>query len=595
MTCLAFHDTVPAGERGWYAHYEHLPPPPGAWETCDLRGLIDRHEPAWLDDFDAWHAALCREGAVRSAWWWASPASRPNLWAQARSLKPLFFAAGLSQWMADHPGVPLVHVVSAPPQVAAYVREFSGAAVDPARIPWRALARGLHAFAAQVWRLAPYVLRASRVRPAGALVYSHVFQLGALKTGGDHYFGRMLDLLTTGRGRDVQAVYFVDGWTRPGDVQAALDAGDTDSVLLLDGLTTFDALSVAWRAAGMWRAFASLAAGVPPIRLGPYVSASFAHTYLSDQLWEQPPVIELAIQRAFARALDRSNASVIMYPYEQKGLERMLLSASADRTPPVRTIGYAHPAHTTAHLMLRSRPPAQTGPPEPDLILTAGPLERDFLATWGRKPAAKVIALGSHRHRGPIAARRADRRPLRVLMLTGHGFELSVLAALLGRRPDLFADDVVQVRRTAGGWFTAQEVGMRRLSALSDRIVTAESTLADNLQWCDVALFSSTTAGIEAMLAGRLALYVALHDVFEADPLLGEQGAFARCADENELAAALARARTLTDAEYDAALQRQRLLAERILAPIDTAQLLSQFEMAMDAPRRALDPASAHA
>jgi len=156
----------------------------------------------------------------------------------------------------------------------------------------------------------------------------------------------------------------------------------------------------------------------------------------------------------------------------------------------------------------------------------------------------------------------------------------------------------VQVRKTAGGWFAAQEIGMRRLTELNPAIASAQGSLVDNITWCDVALFASTTAGIEAMLAGRLAVYVALHDVFEADPLLGHDGAFARCEDEHHLADALARARGLTDGEYDAALHRQRALAERILAPIDIQQLLVRLAPAAGttvAADRSAEPSRVHA
>jgi hypothetical protein len=162
---------------------------------------------------------------------------------------------------------------------------------------------------------------------------------------------------------------------------------------------------------------------------------------------------------------------------------------------------------------------------------------------------------------------------LRVLFITGHGFELSMLATLVARRPTMFGGDEVVIRRTGGGWFAAQDAGIRELRRLSSQVTVGAGSLDDQIQWCDVVLFSSTTAGVEAMLACRLAVYVALHDVFTADPLLGDAGVFARCVDEGELDAALARARLLTDEAYDEAVRRQAHLAERILAPLDDTVL----------------------
>ena len=43
------------------------------------------------------------------------------------------------------------------------------------------------------------------------------------------------------------------------------------------------------------------------------------------------------------------------------------------------------------------------------------------------------------------------------------------------------------------------------------------------LSWCDVVIYSSTSAGLEAMLSGRLAIYAELHDFLILDPMAGKE------------------------------------------------------------------------
>lgn len=594
MARFVFHDDFPPAEGGWYAHFDHRPPPSAAWRECDARGVIERHQRSWLDDFDRWHAKLCREGEAGSSWWWLSRVSRPNLWAQASSLKPLFMAAAIREWMLTHPDVDVVHVIAAPPEATVYLDEFQRAPVDcqAGWTSWRALVSGLWAFAAQLRYLPRHVFRRAPIKPVPILFYSHLFF--PTHGAGDHFFGAIIDGINTAP-EPIQVAYYVDGVAKLDVVRAQLAERPVHAWILLDCLRFVDVVRIAVAAAGLWLALRGLQTRVPPIRLGSYQSFAFTPRYLAEELWAQPPIMEIAIYHALRRALERSESRLVVYPYEEKGLERGLLRACRESRVTVTTIGYAHPAHTTAHLALRSRGPAESAPPSPDLIMTAGPLERSFLVDWGRKPADRVAVLGSHRYRAPLPSTRhaATRRNcLRVVMITGHGFELSMLANLVARRPDIFATDEVLVRRTRGGWFAAQDAGIRRLTNLSDRVTVGSGSLVEQLEWCDVALFSSTTAGVEAMLAGRLAVYLSLHDVFEADPLLGEPGVFASCKNDNELARALARARKIDDAEHDRIVGRQAELANRILAPVDTDALLSAIDYTM---RRQADGACAGA
>jgi hypothetical protein len=135
-----------------------------------------------------------------------------------------------------------------------------------------------------------------------------------------------------------------------------------------------------------------------------------------------------------------------------------------------------------------------------------------------------------------------------VLVVQGHGFELSMLANYVAARQDLLSGEEVVIRPYTFDWLEARERGIQRLRRLGVRFRVSDERLPDQLGWCDLVLFSSTTAGLQAMLAGRLVAYVELHDILEADPLWGNEACFARCATPDELASALARARELPDA-----------------------------------------------
>jgi hypothetical protein len=170
---------------------------------------------------------------------------------------------------------------------------------------------------------------------------------------------------------------------------------------------------------------------------------------------------------------------------------------------------------------------------------------------------------------------RAERaRGLRVLVVIAHASELDVLGAWLERTPHLFEGHEVVIRTYRFGWFVEQERGLRRVLAVAPALVPREGELREQLAWSDLVIFNSTTTGVQAMLAGRLAVHAGLHDLFAVDPLLGEPGVFARCAGPADLVVALARARDMSDGDVASVLAEQRALAVTILAPPDPEAVL---------------------
>jgi hypothetical protein len=174
-----------------------------------------------------------------------------------------------------------------------------------------------------------------------------------------------------------------------------------------------------------------------------------------------------------------------------------------------------------------------------------------------------------------VRPRDERRRGLRVLIVITFGWELEALGAWLEREPWLFDGHEVVIRQYRFGWFAEQERGLRRVIAAAPALTPREGALRDQLAWCDLAVFCSTTTGVQAMLAERLVAYATLHDLFAMDPLLGEPGVFARCHTPAELGEALAQARDLDDAGVASAIAAQHALAERILAPPDPDRLVA--------------------
>jgi hypothetical protein len=574
-----FADALPDGCGGWYAHYEHARPDAPGWAACDVRATVGAHQDAWLDDLDAWHGALCEVGARCSPDFWLTSISRLNIWTQETVLKPLFFAAGLCQWAAVHPEAERIVVLRAPAEVDAYVGEFTKhVAARPARAAWtRATVTGLAAMARRLTGLARHARRRPAPTRARVLLYSQVVDGQALEEVGDHFFGRFVDDLVHDLAADFTVTYLLRDQSERARVERSLGARGSRTFFLLDYVSAADVARVAVRTVRACVALASLPRRVPPLTIGPHTSRSFIGRYLAAEVLRRMPDVEIAVEIAMRRAVSATGAATMLYPYEEKGLERALLRARGGAAHRVRALGFGHAAHTRCHLALRTRR-GRVVAPAPDGILATGARAARFLVEWARKDAPRVTAVGSPRHMAPLPPMRprVERaRGLRILIVIAHASELDALGAWLERVPALFEGHEVAIRTYRFGWFTEQDRGLRRVLAAAPALATREGSLREQLAWCDLTVFNSTTTGVQAMLAGRLVAHAALHDLFAMDPLLGEPGAFARCAEPADLGAALARARAMDDAEVAAVIAAQRRLASEILAPPDPAALVS--------------------
>jgi len=539
----------------------------------DVRAYCHRHQAEWSEALKRWHEELMEVALAATPQAWLLPGSRIHLWQE--TIRPFVFALGLMAYFRDRPGTD-VAAVGCPPEVGAYVRELSdgdvaviedGAGHAGARAVLRKALRPTIEILSALRKLRPvWRFRAPRTN-VDLLVVSLGLDGRELRERGDHFFGRELDAT----GLCTHWLYTVNSPSVRQGVRAALHESGR-AFWFDDNLVTWaDVVRVVADTVKTRRKLASVSRRLPVIRIGNMVSRLFAQRYFHDEFLQPTPLGELVFHHATSRLLRILSPQAVCYPYEEKGMERALLMACASAPSRPRTIAFAHAAYQCGLLYLKESSRERARPLRPTAIAAPGRgLGQYLAAAFGR--ADVVVSVGSPRwtSASPGDVRRKD-APLRVLFLTGFGYELLGLAQWIQQCPDLFEHYEAVIRPNPTTHHDEQRAAFALLEGATGITIVHDRPLNEQIDATDVVLFSSTSAVAEAILRGRPAIYVDLNNLWAVDPQQGHAAvdAVKRCATPNELKQTLRGIAAMNSDEFQRLVAAQQIVGERIYMPFD--------------------------
>jgi hypothetical protein len=540
--------------------------------ALDLRsdlGALQRSQGlAWCSAFIDWLGALNRRNA--SLLWWAYTSTAKNLLSSPLG-DDCFGALALDRFLAGT-DARRIFVTSATSAQRAALRArlensewrvAGGAGRTPFLPP---LLRSLWQFA-RIFGL----WCARRLRPpAGdapqAMLFTYVDS--GFRDAPDAFFGSLAQNLPV---RACHVAFVQSGYLETLPKLAAAKAGCYEplfgSLRLSDLLWGLGASLAAWWRAGRYEAPAL--EGVPATAL---LRAALR--------WDLGPggyFYNVVVYRAARRLLARWRPAWLIYPYENKALEKMLLLAAREACKECRIVGYQHTSITRRHatLLFAEREAAVT--PLPERIVTVGEVTRRYLERHGRYPAGIfVTGCALRQQRGPLLERRAAAGRLRLLLaLSSSRRELTEAVAACRRALDADAGLEFGIR-THPEFPVALLPGELRDWVERHARNFSGSALASNLEWCDAVVYVSSTVALEALGRGRPVINLAISDALDPDPVL-DPVEFHWAANTPEALVAAAREIAALDAAEFERRRRQALdYVDEYLSP-PTPQALEAF------------------
>lgn len=294
----------------------------------------------------------------------------------------------------------------------------------------------------------------------------------------------------------------------------------------------------------------------------------------------------LLIHRAARRLAARTRPPLVIYPYENKSLEKLLLLGLREGNPGGRIIGYQHTSVTPRHTTLLFAHGEAARTPLPDHVVTVGEVTRAWLETHGRYPAGLLVEGFALRQLPRAALERRKPAPgegARVLfVLSSSTSELVSAARWLLEAAGLQPSWQFAVRPHPE--FPLSQLPELLRAAVASRAEDLSGTpLEENLGWADAVAYASSTVALEALMAGRPVVNIDLGEPLDVDPVLEPVALHWRAGNAAELVAAVEEGAALDDAGFERRRDDARRFIDRYLRPFTPAGLARLLD---EAPSR---------
>ena len=274
----------------------------------------------------------------------------------------------------------------------------------------------------------------------------------------------------------------------------------------------------------------------------------------------------LLVYRASRRLTLARRPRLLIYPFENKAIEKLLVLGVRSAHPACRLVGYQHTSVTPRHSSLLFAEGEAKVTPLPDRIVTVGEVSKQWLQRLGRYPAGLLTCGCSLRHHlGEPLARRAPNGGSRVLLaLSSTLRELQEAVRLIRRAKAIDSGLAFSVRPHPA--FPIALLAEEDRSWLATNAVDCSGTpLRHNLAWCDVVAYASSTVAIEALAAGRPVINLVLSDYLDPDPVLDSLAFHWKANDERALAKCVHEVAALSTQRYEASQAEALQYVQRYL------------------------------
>ena len=268
-----------------------------------------------------------------------------------------------------------------------------------------------------------------------------------------------------------------------------------------------------------------------------------------------------------------------LYPYENRAWEKMLLQGMRCSSPQTQLMGYQHASITLSHTNFIMAEGESQIIPLPNTILTTGKNAKQWLEQEGNYPLGIFKNACALRQRQPDQGAGKTRIDTltRVFVALGLGTGTEEYPRILAFLEKAFAEESgydIRIRPHPGA--SLESVLDMAPFERRDFFTASKGSLAEDLQWAEVALYASSTVGLEAMSAGIPVIYLDLGDFLDTNHMTGSNELRWSVEDPSQLVDTIRQIDRLPEDEFLARQMSGQEYATAYLEPV-TAGGIQRF------------------
>lgn len=226
----------------------------------------------------------------------------------------------------------------------------------------------------------------------------------------------------------------------------------------------------------------------------------------------------LLVFRAARNMASSGNFQTIIYPFENKSLEKSLLLGLNSQ---VKTIGYQHSSITPRHFTFKLQGNEPEITPMPDKVITVGEVTQQWLINTGNFPENKIQAGFSLRHNLETKFNKKSfvAKKAKLLFAFSSGYsEISQAIAFLKPIVKQYPEIIYRFRNHIN--FPFNQLDPNDQNWIDQHVEKGpRNTLLEDIEWADIVVYISSTVALEALFCGAPVIWLDI-DLLNSDPLL---------------------------------------------------------------------------
>ena len=465
-----------------------------------LQQIIKENQDEWLLDYDAWHTQLYNLLLQKSKYYSFSGISRSTIWYPI-DLDKLFFSLALLKFNQNNDETVLV--INAPSEINKIID-------SQISINYFNQLNKVISFFSFIFRLAKLILKLFfnfKIFKTKINIDNIIFSYD-LNTRNDHFFNDIFN----NENLKFRYLYHTEN-------SILKKEKNSKSILYIYHFIYIkDIFFVVIESIKLYIKSLSVDIKVPLKFSNININDEyFKNALLKKTILSNTPLIEFVTYKCFINIITENNIKKIIYPFEDKGVEHSILLALKNSNKQINTIGFAHANYNNGHRYINYK--NHNLNEYPNILATTGQTQNIWLNEICNWPIEKLLIIGSPKYI-KIEPKIKNENKKSIIFLVGYLHELIQFSNFLKETKISFINLNIHIRLYPHADLKEQMIIIKKISNSNINVyVDNNLSLKENLLNIDYAIFSSSTAGFEAIMNNCYTMYIPMNLNIITNPL----------------------------------------------------------------------------